>query len=273
MRAFNTLCSTLLLLSPPTVDAHGRLETLTAGGKTVFTRKGPGYESDPVGSRTASTFVCRHPQKTPDIEITAGGKFELQWMFGAAHLGDCALFMSYDNANFFKIGNFPECNLDNKQKVPVNVPNWLPNGQAVVRWDWYALHTFPSVEFYSQCIDVTVTGSDGTKTVAQLAEESYSVISPPIYPANGQGGGFRNGFDRSAPWFMTGPDCIKGITGNCCDVSDYAYGKRYSDCANTGTSTGGATGEGTGGAAGGTSSKRKFTICVNVSKMVKIICL
>ena len=138
------LSAGLLLSFVATTKAHGRLETLTAGGKTVFTRKGPGYESDPVGGNNKGAFVCRHPQKAPEISITAGGKFELQWMFGAAHLGDCALFMSYDNVNFFKIGNFPECNLDNKKKVPVNVPKWLPNGQAVVRWDWYALHTFPS---------------------------------------------------------------------------------------------------------------------------------
>ena len=44
------------------------------------------------------------------------------------------------NGKYFKIANFPECNLDNKKNVPVNIPKWLPNGRYIVRWDWYAIH-------------------------------------------------------------------------------------------------------------------------------------
>jgi hypothetical protein len=40
-------CATLALLVQ-NAAAHGRMTRLRAGGKTVWTRKGPGYENDPV---------------------------------------------------------------------------------------------------------------------------------------------------------------------------------------------------------------------------------
>ena len=123
----------------------------------------------------------------------------------------------------------------------MNLPKWLPNGDAVVRWDWYALHGFPSAELYAQCTDVTVAGSDDSVSVEALALKSYSVINPPIYPTRSGNGGlvYRNprGNNRGK-FFMTGPDCIGGITGNCCDVANYAYGAGYGSCQNTGTSAG-----------------------------------
>lgn len=224
-------------------DAHGRMERLRAGGKTVPTRKGPGYEDDPVNSNL-SKFRCQNARKAPAITITAGGTMDIEWGFGAAHLGDCALYLSYStggNADlkFFKIANFPECNLDNKNFVTVNLPKWLPDGVAVVRWDWYALHTFPGAELYAQCTDIEVTGSDGTVTIAKLNELSYDVMG--IYPTRSGTGNkkYRNPRGNNRPkFFMTGPDCIGGITGNCCDVANYQYGAAYTSCQNTGTSLG-----------------------------------
>jgi hypothetical protein len=227
----------LCCLVLPVVEAHGRLTRIRAGGSTVSTRKGPGYEHDPVGGSSVVEFVCRNPKGTPTIELTAGATLEAEWEFSAAHVGDCALFISYDFTKYFKIANFPECNKNNNEFVPVNLPSWLPAGVAVVRWDWYALHVFPTVEFYSQCVDVTiVTTNPDPISLTELATKSYSIISPPVYPADGRSGDYRNAFDQRNPWFMTGPDCIDGVTGNCCDTSLYAYGKSYGDCASTGTS-------------------------------------
>ena len=54
------------------VSAHGRLTNIRAGSVTKFTRKGAGYENDPVRSNTAGAFVCRNPMKDPYITLTAG---------------------------------------------------------------------------------------------------------------------------------------------------------------------------------------------------------
>ena len=52
---------------------------------------------------------------------------------------------------------------------------------------------------------------------------------------------------------MTGPACIGGVEGNCCDIKKYSYGKSYADCAALGVfgtaPGGGAATPGGGGAA------------------------
>ena len=176
------LCALLL----PAVDAHGRMTRLRSGAQTVFTRKGPGYENNPTGS--GAKFVCQNAKKAPYVDIVAGSTIEIEWDFSAAHKGDCALYISYDDTKFFKIANFPECNNDNRKFVPVKIPKWLPNGVVVVRWDWYALHQWPSAELYAQCTDATIKGSDGSATVADLAALSYTVINPAIYPSRSGAG-------------------------------------------------------------------------------------
>ena len=57
---------------------------------------------------------------------------------------------------FFKIAHFPQQRRNNRNTVKVKLPSWLPAGRAVMRWDWYATHNQPYVEFYSNCVDVEV---------------------------------------------------------------------------------------------------------------------
>ena len=75
-------------------DAHGRMTRLRSGAKTVWTRKGPGYENNPVSSNKSSQFICRNPPKKPEITITAGNTIQVEWAFSANHLGDGALYVT-----------------------------------------------------------------------------------------------------------------------------------------------------------------------------------
>jgi len=178
-----------------------------------MTRKGDtGYENDPVSSLTSKDMVCRHGTRNSGVPlkaVSAGGSMTLKWDFGAAHVGDCAVFISYDlsadrnDQRFFKIANLPKCKDQNKNEVTITLPDFLPPGEAVLRWDWSALHTWPNVEFYSQCIDLQITGSANSVQVGDF--NAYSIVDPPIYPLSGRDGvGFRNPFQPGSEQYMTG---------------------------------------------------------------------
>jgi hypothetical protein len=141
----------VLLLRSELAAAHGALLAPTTR------RGGTQYENDPVQSNVAEAFVCRHAARNAAVplhQLTAGGTMQLTWNFGAAHVGDCAVFVSYDvllarsAQRYFKVANLPKCREQNNQPMSFTLPTWLPGGEAIVRWDWYALHVFPSVEFY-----------------------------------------------------------------------------------------------------------------------------
>ena len=125
---------------------------------------------------------------------------------------------------FFKIANLFDCRAQNNKDVSVNLPSWLPAGAATLRWDWSALHTFPNVEFYTQCVDITVSSS----STASLPQ-TYDVRT--VYPLKGnQGVGYRNPFNPGSPQFMTGPACAPGITGQGCDLTaDGSLGNTFVD--------------------------------------------
>merc|ERR1719281_1539999 len=151
----------------------------------------------------------------------------MKWDFGAAHIGDCAVYLSYDidaandlgESKFFKIANLPFCKDQNRETVEITIPPWVPAGRAVLRWDWYALHQYPKVEFYSQCSDVQITSSS---SFAVSDIPAYSITSPPIYPATGNSGvGFRNPYGGpNLEKFMTGPPCaFEDYAGNNCALT------------------------------------------------------
>merc|ERR1719480_249151 len=75
-------------------SAHGRLTV-------PMTRKGDtGYENNPIGfqGRSMTEFACRHA-KNPDVtprQVNAGENLELEWSITANHVGDAAVYISYD---------------------------------------------------------------------------------------------------------------------------------------------------------------------------------
>lgn len=217
------------------VDAHGKLTTPTPRPYTG------GYQDDPVNGPDGDEFVCQNEYvaEVDLLDVTAGSTLDLGWTFGAAHVGDCALYMSYDfdstraDMQWFKIANLPDCNIDNSQTATVNLPDWLPAGQAVLRWDWYALHVYPTVEFYANCVDINVISSSST-----APGDINTYVIPGQYPASGDQDNdmYWNPFTNTI-WKQEGPTCAGDITGNCCDVSGYARtGFINSDCAQSGTS-------------------------------------
>lgn len=197
------------------VNGHGRL-TVPA------TRKPTGYENDPVPSNSHADFVCRNAVTSPATTLTAGSSLTVQWDLSALHVGDCSFYVSYDwdaasNADmkWFKIANFMDCKAVSGQPQTITIPEWIPAGRAVLRWEWYALHVFPTIEFYSQCADVNIVA--GEHAIAKSAINTYSVISPATLPASGNSGiGFRNAFGNGEQ-YMTGPPCARAYAGNNCE--------------------------------------------------------
>jgi hypothetical protein len=220
---------------PAYVAAHGKLTTPAY-------RKNPSYDSGPVsGGPDGDEFVCRVEQAgSPAVTLTAGTATSLSWTFTASHPGDCALFLSYDHAKpraemkWFKLANFPDCNKNSGESVSVTLPTWLPPGQAVMRWDWYALHVFPTVEFYAQCVDVTVVESPVYSAKAIAAIDAYTLKGKYPKAGNDEQTQFWYPFSQTK-WHMEGPSCAPEIVGNCCDLSGYQRGG-YKECSLSGKS-------------------------------------
>lgn len=192
------------------VWGHGRL-TVPA------TRKPTGYENDPVPGSDSTAFVCRNnPNNNPRTAITAGQDMDVRWDLSAAHVGDCSVYIGYGDAvvngvgdakraaRFIKLANYDDCKQFNRQTKKLALPDWLPAGPAVIRWEWQALHVHPTIEFYAQCADVTVTSSS---TLSANDLPSYTVVGPRLMPVDGNSGvGFRNAYSNG-PQYYTGPPC------------------------------------------------------------------
>jgi len=312
----------LFLLLPTIVWGHGRLTVplprqCAGDNKPCFNKKageffdpdapincgecGGGHPpNDPTKHVTKQSFVCRISEqdmmKTPPKQLTAGGTVAMRWVFPAAHPGDGGLYVSYDhNPNvdirqsmkFFKIANFPQMRVDSGKTVNVHLPAWLPPGRAVLRWDWYALHNDPDVEFYANCIDVNIVSSSTLKPVdipsypiviakkeapgkpelschVGSAANDKSCASGQIaanaFPGNNLigNGNYRNVLPEAplSSYFITGPQCVTGVTGNCCETvpknpalphqftivgytwvkSDAAHGGGFNACVDKGSS-------------------------------------
>jgi len=208
-----------LLFFTATVYGHGRL-------LRPKTRVGhDNYENDPTGSsgnggNANDAWVCRHDAPNPNVDVTqvtAGEVLNLEWHFGAKHVGDCDVYISYDveksrrEMEWFKIGNFFDCRVNSDRGVnhPLLMPGMLKNGAAVLRWGWYALHQHPNVEFYSQCADIFISG--GVQELSSSVVQYKLTGSNPIFPLRAnQAPGYANRFPPVEEW-MTGPPCAVGI--------------------------------------------------------------
>ena len=85
---------------------------------------------------------CRHASRNANVPlkaVSAGENMQLNWNFGAAHVGDCTVFLSYDvdkpraEQRFIKIANLPKCKDQNKQDVDIKLPAWLPADRLTVK--------------------------------------------------------------------------------------------------------------------------------------------
>jgi len=149
------------------VVSHGRLTEPPSRG--IFAGKQPYQELAPVVKPLNSEFICRNDPAVPAssyITLTAGAAINLRWDFSAAHVGDCFAYLTYDadkpenEMKWFKIAEYADCRSKLNQDIPLNIPNYLPScTHCILRWEWYALHVRPNIEFYSQCVDVVITGS------------------------------------------------------------------------------------------------------------------
>lgn len=217
------LLSSSLVLNQ--ANAHGRLTVPT-------TRLGDryAYENDPVGfDGKFDDFACRR-ELNPNVvkpTFTAGQEIDVEWLITALHVGDAEIYLSYDYSKpkselhemkFFKIANFKSPKDFNNQPNKIALPDYLPAGDAVLRWQWVALHVFPVLELYVQCSDIRIVRSSGTGTpladipkyevVAQDADGSFLPLTTGQKP-------FWNPFGGEAHFF-TGPECALDFTKNAC---------------------------------------------------------
>jgi len=205
------------ILATSSVWGHGRL-TIPA------TRKPTGYENDPVSGPDGTDFVCRNDPTAlsgskSQTKVKAGSEMSMRWDLSVNHEGDCAVYVGYGkalssgkgtdkrDAEFVKIANVFDCKLYNGKEYLVDLPDWLPAGPAVIRWEWYAIHVWPTIEFYAQCADVIIESSSDL-AVAELP--SYPIVSPQLFPTTANDApGFRCSPTRciGSEQFQTGPPC------------------------------------------------------------------
>jgi len=189
------------------VDAHGRLTVPTPRdahfGATSSTQNSP-VDNNPL----TNEFVCRNYAAVPSsnfISVQAGENVNVQWSFSAAHVGDCFAYLSYtpdlpDNQKvWFKIKSWARCEQTMNQNMPVTIPSYLPScDHCILRWEWYALHVRPTIEYYAQCVDVRITNGQnpGILPTPQVTIPGHLATNGSMY---------RSGYDQSSPFFFVGP--------------------------------------------------------------------
>ena len=194
------------------VDAHGRL-TVPAS-RDALANSAIHLQNQPIaGGATANAFACRQSTgAAPALTVASGGTVDMTWSFSAAHVGDCAAYLSYDAANaaaetatWFKIANLRTCEVQNNQIVKVTIPSGLPaSTHAVLRWEWYALHQAPgTIEFYSQCADIEITSA----VAAGGALPTPRCPAPGWLPSTSGASqdNYRYAFGGGGAQFITGP--------------------------------------------------------------------
>jgi len=230
----------LLLLFVTTAYAHGRLITPLPRILNL------GYENDPVTDPTDSIsplratdskhWVCRHDTATPpQATYQAGNVAQFEYRLSARHVGDCDFMISYDydkpleEMRWFKIANIPDCkhagdmvpekgSQYEMNRVSVTLPKWLKSGKAVLRWGWWGLHNWPSVEFFLQCSDIMIVGEEA------LPAEIQTFQLPGLYPKDAsEGKGYRDEWAeekwKTAKYWMTGPECAMDSNLNNCELT------------------------------------------------------
>jgi len=122
-----------------------------------------------------------------------------------------------------KVANLPDCRSQINQLVEIIIPAELPSGNAIFRWDQYALHQVnnnnPFVEWFLQCADVKVESSSAR---AWDSFDTFSIIDNngvPVYPSRVDK--YRNPYTpgqqrpNEPDFFMTGPACVDETINNC----------------------------------------------------------
>jgi len=212
--------------------AHGRL-------------KDPPARSDSniaIQDRPLKEFACRSA-KNPDVpptQVNAGEKLTIMFDLDAQHPGDASLYLSYDHdvpyetideMEFFKIANIFDAQARHKQPFEITLPDWLPGGNAVLRWEWYALHENPNVEFWTQCSDLVIKPTAKALPLEKIP--TYRVVigeNARTLPLEGprreedelkkyrkvtySRSSFK--WENPSPAFITGPECALGFAKNDC---------------------------------------------------------
>jgi len=186
----------VLLALASSVSAHGRLTKPTT--RDMLAGKRVDEMNAPVPND--SNFICRnYPKGANQATLNAGQSINFQWSFSAAHVGDCSAYLSYDGGRtWFRFWEMFDCKEANNRDVQVNIPAFLPRcDSCILRWEWVALHQWPNIELYAQCVDVAINGNGN-------GLPSTFTIPGHIPPNNGVAPGYRNPFG-SGDRRITGP--------------------------------------------------------------------
>lgn len=205
------LLAVLLCVSVLEVSAHVWLSSPQPRGQYLTPKKYSHEEYAPTAGNSPSNidFVCRQDPVAPEanwVSLTAGQSVPITISWNAPHPGDCFVYLTYDadkpvaEMKWFKIWEKHECQGINSASIPI--PDYLPSSTHVIfRWEMYALHVYPTVEFYAQCVDAKITGVSGGRL------PSPQVNMPGHLPAGGtDNGSYRDPYNGNPPAkFFTGP--------------------------------------------------------------------
>eukprot|EP01125_Pyxidicula_operculata_P010998 TRINITY_DN3604_c0_g2_i1.p1 TRINITY_DN3604_c0_g2~~TRINITY_DN3604_c0_g2_i1.p1 ORF type:complete len:378 (+),score=51.34 TRINITY_DN3604_c0_g2_i1:723-1856(+) len=151
---------------------------------------GPPVGTVPSPSPDDVQLVCRNDPPIPvesRLTAIAGSTITMQWSL-SNYKGDCYIYLSYDGAQtdptkirWFKIAEFGNCVSLNEQNVSVTIPSDLaPCDNCILRWEWTAIHSYPTIELYTQCADIKISSGNN-----KFPQDSYLVNIPGHIPYNG----------------------------------------------------------------------------------------
>ncbi len=129
--------------------AHMRMSLPLTRGET--------YDLAPISSEQ---FPCKGLPAMQPTPIKAGSTIASHIKGSANHgTGFCQWSLSYDSIKFIVIHTIPSGCPTPEADYSIPIPSNIPNGDAILLWSW--MNEIGNREFYTNCADVTVTGSTG----------------------------------------------------------------------------------------------------------------
>merc|ERR1712137_363992 len=111
----------------------------------------------------------------------------------------------------------------------INLPAWLPAGEVILRWGWHAVHPYPNIEYYADCVDAKILAGASPIPLSTITKYVLKDAFPPAscdHRSTTCGPGTRSKFVYRCNWqppsgpcapnpetFMLGPECANAANG------------------------------------------------------------
>ncbi|KAL6078795.1 Tegument protein VP13/14 [Balamuthia mandrillaris] len=178
------------------------------------------------------------------LALTAGQNLDLSWYLNAPHPGECLIYLSTGptddpETEWYLIDVIWNCAFGEGKESgdtvegAVTIPEYaLDCEHCVLRWEWYAIQQVDAIEYYVQCVDVSISSDNtGTTPTPTIAIPGWQSADASLY---------RNEYNPQPDDSYTGPE-IASVSGYSYTPLNWEGGAPQPDGNDDGTTDGTST--------------------------------